>query len=504
MRQRGQTRPGHCGPSNLPWHPVAAVLIACLLPACRGDRIVIGGPYDGDAASDALVDGGTALAIASCPSLPGAPAGIAPLPTSKQLALQRLELAAFMHFGVETFDTSATPSASLFNPTNLDANEWAGELKKAGFGQVTLVAKHHSGFCLWPSAYTEYSVKNSPWKDGHGDVVGEFTNAMHAAGLRVGFYVSPSDNSYPSSSPSYEQYLRNLITELLTAYGPVYEIMFPGDNAPKLDWAGIAQLAHQLQPSTIVFMGPEIATTGADARYVGAQFGVAPPSTSSIADVPNGGPSNVWYLAETDFSDRPNGVWFWNASTPVVSLGDLQSVYFTSVGRNATLVVNVPPSTTGQIDGTDLALLHQFASWYGALYQTNLLFGQPIVADSTWARGGFEAAKAIDGDICTYWAADSNKTAGRLEVTPAAPVTFTLISIREPIELGERTTAYHVEIKRNGIWNKAPTDASGATIAGQVIGQRQLWQLNATTADAIALVIDAAKGTPAIAELGVY
>ncbi len=127
-----------------------------------------------------------------------------------------------------------------------------------------------------------------------------------------------------------------------------------------------------------------------------------------------------------------------------------------------------------------------------------------MTADTTWANPGFEPAKAVDGDICSYWAADSSKMSGRLEVTPASAITFNLISIREPIELGERTTAYHIELKQNGAWNPSPSDISGTTMAGTVIGQRQLWQVNPTTADAIALVIDEAKGPPAIAEFAVY
>ena len=152
---------------------------------------------------------------------------------------------------------------SLFNPTNLDASEWVAALKAAGFRQAKLVVKHTTGFCLWPSAYTDYSVKNSPWKNGQGDVVRDFTDAMHAAGMSVAFYLSPLDDHYPSSSADYETYFRNQLTELLTNYGPVYEIEFNGYQAPTaLDWAGIVQLAHRLQPEVLVYTGAEIAADG--------------------------------------------------------------------------------------------------------------------------------------------------------------------------------------------------------------------------------------------------
>jgi alpha-L-fucosidase len=449
-------------------------------------------------------------AIQSCPTAPGAPPGVAPLPSPAQVAFQRTELAALLHFGLGTFDGTeygnpAVDTPSLFNPTNLDAGQWAAALADAGFRQAKLVVKHATGFCLWPSAYTDYSVKNSPWKNGQGDVVREFTDAMHAAGMRVALFLSPHDDHFPSSSADYETYFLNQLTELLTNYGPVSEIEFNGYQAPtSLDWTGIVQLAHRLQPGVLVYLGPEIAAAGADLRYLGDQTAQASRSTSSVGNVPNGGPSNTWYPAEGPVSDRGLNTWFWHPNDSVISLANLQSIYFTSVGMNATPVVNVPPATTGQLDAPDLDLLRQFGSWYRALYATDLTERQPIAADSTWASPGFEAARAVDGDLCTYWAAAAGQTAGRLEITPPGAVTFSVISLREPIELGERVTSYHLEIKQNGRWNKSPTDTGGAIVAGTLIGQRQLWRLPPTTADAIAIVIDTAKDVPAIAEVGVY
>jgi alpha-L-fucosidase len=479
------------------------------LVACNNEHSL--GVLDlGGRDAGAIDVGSDAAAIPSCPGLPGSPAGVAPLPTPAQAAYQRTELTAYLHFGLNTFDGTeeGAPSKdvpSLFNPTNLDVTQWVRTLKAAGFRQAVLVVKHYTGFCLWPSAYTDFSVKNSPWKNGQGDVVREFTDAMHAEGMRVGFFISPRDDHYTSSSAGYGDYFKNQLGELLTNYGPVYEIEWPGySTSNPLDWKEMAQLAHRLQPGILVWMALEIATTGADVRYSGNQYGQGSRSMSAIGNVPNGGPANVWYPAEGQLSDRGPITWFWHPNTSVISLSDLQSAYFNTVGMNATLILNVPPSTTGQLDTPDVDLLRQFGSWYSSLYKTNLLQGQPVSADSTWASPGFEAGMAVDGNVCTYWAGQAGKTSARLEVTPATPIEVGLISIREPIELGERTTAYHIEIKRNGSWNRSPTDASGATIAGTVIGQRQLWRLGPTTADAIALVIDAAKGVPAIAEFAAY
>lgn len=464
--------------------PLACALLVASA-ACHGDPVVIGARL--------------------CPARPGGPPPVGPLPSPEQLEFQRMELVAYVHFGLATFDQSPNAPATGFDPPRVDTRQWVTALASAGFRMVVFVAKHYDGFCLWPSAYTDYSVKATPWRGGQGDLVRELTQAARAAGLRVGLYLSPWDESFPSTGDGYEGYLRNQLTELMSNYGPVTEFKFPGNHAPAtVDWAGVAALAHALQPETLVWMGPEIATTGVDLRYVGNQTGVADRGTSSVADVPNGGPSNVWYPVDAEVSDRSPGLWFWNADSSVISLGQMQSIYFTTVGRNTTLMFNVAPSTTGLLDAQDLDLLAQFGAWYESLYRTNLLRDQPVVADTTWAAPGFEAARALDDDLCTSWAADGAATSARLEVTPRSPITFTVISIREPIESGERTTAYHVELRQNGSWNRAPVDASGTPIAGTVIGQRQLWQLAPTTADAVALVIDSARGPPAIAEFGAY
>ncbi|HEX2657374.1 MAG TPA: alpha-L-fucosidase, partial [Polyangia bacterium] len=189
----------------------ALCLAACvLLPvasACHGDRVAIGarschGPADG-------------------------PAAVGPLPSAKQREFQRMEQVAYVHFGLATFDQSPAAPASEFNPPGVDTGQWMAGLASAGFRMVVLVAKHYDGFCLWPSAYTEASVKASPWRGGRGDLVREFVDAARAAGLRVGLYLSPWDESFPSTGDGYELYLRSQLTELLSNYGPVDEIKFP-------------------------------------------------------------------------------------------------------------------------------------------------------------------------------------------------------------------------------------------------------------------------------------
>lgn len=477
-----------------------------------------GGSRPGDASGTGGADdagttgaGGGSTGV-TCPAQAGAPTGTPPLPSAAQLSYQRTEMTAFIHYGLATYDGSEqgspSDSPSIFNPSNLNATtvgQWASSLKAAGFGQAMLVTKHSVGFTLWPSKYTDYSVKSSPWMSGKGDVVQLFTDAMHSSGMRPAIYLSPWDQKYPSSKSDYITYFKNQLTEVL-GYGPAYELEFDGANSGTLgtfDWKSVFQFVKQAQPNILIWAGPEIARLATpDLQWIGNENGQASRTTSSL-DTTNCGGGNTWCPYECNTSShRPS--WFWHPGSSPMSLADMQKVYFQTVGMNCTLIFNVPPSQTGEFDPKDLALLQQFASWYSGLYKTNLFAGQPTTSDSTWSAAGFEAAKATDGDICSYWAAASGKTSAQLTVTPASPITINLISVREAIELGERVSKYHVEIQQNGTWNTAPTDRSGSKIQGTVIGNRQLWQLSGTSAQAVRLVIDSAKDVPAIAEFAAY
>ena len=500
--------------------------------SASGGMVGTGGAGGAGAAAPGIQPDGSF--VTTCPDLfksnAGGPPAVTPVPSPEQASYQHTELTAFIHFSLATFDGTEQGNTSdkptVFAPTNLTQdtiNAWVSSLKGAGFRQATLTAKHSIGFCLWPSKSTndcnQYSVAQSNWMNGTGDVVKMWTDAMHVAGMRVGFYLAPWDQHFPSSNTGYQTYLENQLTDLLTNYGPVYELWLDGANSPGsniVDWAHVFRLARQLQPHTLIWAGPEIdqraAATSqpafADLQWIGNENGIASRTSSSLNPSNCGGSANMnaWCAWETNVSDRlPNGDhWFWHPQDTPMPLSSMQSIFFTSVGMNTTFLFNVPPSNTGAFDPKDVTLLQQFGSWYTSLYQTDILKGQPTTADSTWSAAGFDGSKAVDDSVCTYWAAATGKTTGRLEVDPPSPVTFSMLSIREPIELGERATAYHVEIKQNGTWNKAPKDKSGNQIKGTVIGQRQLWQLSQTSADAVAVVIDSARGVPAIAEFGAY
>jgi len=436
-----------------------------------------------------------ALSIA-CAAEPPAP--VPPVPTPSQLAWQRIEMTMFLHFGVNTFTNrewgEGKEDPAIFNPSALDAKQWARTAKDAGFGLVILTAKHHDGFCLWPSKLTDHCVKKSAWKDGKGDVVREFTDACRDAGLKIGLYLSPWDRHERCyGTDDYNTHFKNQLTELLTGYGTIDEVWFDGacgegPNGKKqvYDWDGYYGVIRKLQPQAV------IAICGPDVRWVGNESGVARAGESSVQKRGN---DAVWYPAECDVSIRPGWFYHPNEDAKVKPLDHLLDIYFRSVGRNSVLLLNVPPDRRGLLADPDVKRLQEFRAAIGDMLKTNLAAGKPAAADSV--RGdAFAPAKALDGALDTYWAAEDGKTAARLEVDLGEPREFNLFNVQEPIQLGERSRKYRIEAEQDGKW---------LTLArGTVIGQRNLVGVRRTTARKVALAIEEARGVPAIAEFGVY
>jgi alpha-L-fucosidase len=456
---------------------------------------------DADTGRDAAVDRGVSGDAGSEAGTIVAPAPVLPVPTPDQEAWQRLGLTAFFHFGINTFSGDeigdGTASPSIFNPVGLDASQWVSTLKAAGFRQGTLVVKHHDGFCLWPTKCTSYNVSASPWLGGKGDVVKAYTDAAHAAGFRVGLYLSPLDNHAADSSnaPDYPAKFTCMLNEILTSYGAIDELWFDGNGAPGIDWSGIYTTVRQLQPHTL------IAITGPDIRWVGSEDGMAPLGETSVQKgmASLGQPTGqVWFPSESDVSIRPG--WFYHASQDgqLLGLAALTDIFFNSVGRNSVLILNVPPNTSGLLAAPDVARVGQLGTALHDLFTTNLALGASASADSTFAPAD-AASRAVDGDLDTFWAAAAGRSAGRLEVDLGGSRSVKIVELREPIAFGERATRYHVEAQSTGA-------ATWTTVAsGTVIGERNLLRLTpAVTAQRIALVVEQSRGSPAIAELGVY
>ena len=342
-------------------------------------------------------------------------AGVAPTP--RQLAWQRLELTAFIHFGMNTFTDrewgDGAESPQLFNPTDLDADQWVRVLKDAGFKGLILTCKHHDGFCLWPSAHTTHSVKQSPWKNGGGDVVREVSDACRRAGLRFGIYLSPWDRHDPryGDSPAYNAFFLAQLEELLTGYGEIFEVWFDGACAEgpcgkrqEYDWAAYFALIRRLQPDAVISIeGPDVRWVGNEAgkgrreewsvypygRRLDAEDGTflmnagdctAPDLGSDrlLASLDEGWEYLYWYPAQVDTSIRPG--WFYHTweDDKVKPLHELAAIYRQSVGNNAQLLLNIPPDTRGRLSDKDAARLEEFGRYLRAAYGRNLAEGRPL------------------------------------------------------------------------------------------------------------------------------
>jgi len=412
-----------------------------------------------------------------------------PVPSSSQLLWQRDELAMFIHFGVNTFTNrewgDGKEDPAIFNPTHLDAAQWARTAREAGFKAMVLTAKHHDGFCLWPTKTTRHSVASSPFRGGSGDVVREFVDACRQENLRVGLYCSPWDRNSPvyGDSPRYNDLFVEQLTELLTQYGPVHEVWFDGANGEgpngrkqEYDFPRFWNHVRRLQPDAVMF-----SDAGPDVRWIGNERGVAGDTNWSTVDpsvvpVPgmsgdavmrmlqDGDPAGtVWRPGETDVSIRPG--WFYHPAedTRVKSVEQLVELYFTSVGRNSKLLLNVPPTPDGLLHEADVANLGGMRRRLGELFSQQ----QTQSARRVWRSTG---------------------RAGTLEVALASAMPVSILDAREDITRGQVVSRYVIEGANGDSWT---TLARGTTI-----GFRRLHRVTPVTVSRLRLTIEEALVEP--------
>ncbi len=387
----------------------------------------------------------------------------------------------FFHFGVNTFTDrewgDGKEDPKIFNPTALDCRQWARTAKAAGFKLLILTAKHHDGFCLWPSKFTEHSVKNSTWQNGRGDVVREFTDACRAESLKIGLYLSPWDrNNAAYGSDAYNDYFVNQLTELLANYGKIDEMWFDGANGEgpngkrqEYDWTRYYATIRNLAPQAL------IAISGPDIRWVGNESGVARSGESSITPDgthPDGTPKFKWYPAECDVSIRPG--WFYHSSEDgkLKSLAKLTEIYFASVGRNSVLLMNVPPDQRGLMADVDVNRLREFGNAINGLRD-----------------GGIPAVP-----VAAKTGGDANTVTLMLDFGTARE--FNVLNVQEDIALGERVTKYRIEAEINDAWS--------VLARGSVIGHRNLHAIERTKARRLRLVIEGAKAVPCIEQFSAH
>lgn len=457
------------------------------------------------------------------------PEPILPVPEPKQVEWQQMETYAFIHFGLNTFNDRewgyGDTDPKTFNPTNLDCEQWAQTLVKAGMKGVILTAKHHDGFCLWPFEGTDYSVKNSPWKNGKGNVVKELSEACKKYGLKFAVYLSPWDRHQANyGTPEYLPYFYAQLHDLLTNYGPVFEVWFDGANGGD-GWYGgakdirtidrknyynyprIYEMLDSIQPQAIIFSdgGPGCRWVGNEKGFAGAtnwsflREGEVHPGYEKSYELQYGhADGNQWVPAECDVSIRPG--WFYHPEEDdrVKSPDQLVDLYYRSVGHNATLLLNFPVDRRGLIHPVDSANAVRFHEMIQQQLKTNLVAGMtPKVSNE---RGGdFVASALTDDNFDTYWATEDGVTTADIEFSFDTPTRMNRMMLQEYIPLGQRVKAFVVEYLDKDTWLPVKLNEETTTI-----GYKRLLRFETVQTKGIRIRITDARGPLCLSNVGVY
>jgi alpha-L-fucosidase len=447
----------------------------------------------------------------------------------------RLETYSFLHFTVNTFTGrewgEGDEDPNIFRPEAFEPDSIVSTLKQAGMRGVILTCKHHDGFCLWPTATTAHSIRSSSWRNGKGDIVRDISEAARRHGLLFGVYLSPWDRNNPTyGTPAYIPLYRRQLTELLTNYGPIFEVWFDGanggtgyyggarekrtiDKSTYYDWKNTWALVRKLQPDAVIF-----SDAGPDIRWIGNEKGFAAPTCWETVTPrgEHGGPAvpgdidtqrsiagtvdgAEWMPPECDVSIRPGWFWHANENQKVRTPDDLMDLYFKSVGRGASLLLNVPPDRRGQIFETDAASLREFGQRREAMFKTNLGAKAKLTASNIRANDPrFGPANLLDDNRDTYWATNDNVRTAEVTFEFPAPVTFDVIRIREALPLGQRIRAVAIDVAaKGGKWTPLAKENS--------IGNCRLIRTESKiNAPRVRLSITEAAASPALSEFGLF
>ncbi|WP_242084339.1 alpha-L-fucosidase [Aestuariivivens sediminis] len=457
-----------------------------------------------------------------------APEPYGPLPSERQLTWHDMEYYAFIHFNMNTFtnmewgDGSENPEQ--FNPTQLDTRQWAKTIKDAGMKGVIITAKHHDGFCLWPSQYTEHSVKHSPWKNGKGDVIKELSQACKEHGLKMGIYLSPWDRNHAAyGKPEYVTYFHNQLRELLTNYGDIFEVWFDGanggsgyygganetrkiDNKTYYQWDSVIDIVRELQPEAVIF-----GDGGPGVRWVGNEEGWANetnwcllrrnevyPGYQKYIELRSGHEDGThWVPAECDVSIRPG--WYYHPAedSQVKSLAHLVKIYYESIGRNASLLLNLPVDYRGLVHENDARQLMAFKTQMDKDFSINLAAYTQVTATNVRGNSSrFEAFLVNDNNPDTYWATDDNITQAALTLSFEKPTKVNRIVLEEYIPLGQRVKAFTVEAEVDGIWKLIDEQTT--------IGNKRILRFDTVEALKIRVTISSAKAAITLSNVALY
>ena len=470
----------------------------------------------------------TGILVSQTPNV-APPAPVLPVPTAAQLKWHEMELNAFVHFTTNTFTGLewgyGDEKESVFNPTALDVNQWVKTLKETGFKMLILTCKHHDGFCLWPSKYTEHSIKNSPYKNGKGDLVKEVSDACKKFGLKFGVYLSPWDrNRADYGKPSYITYYRNQLKELFTNYGSITEMWFDGANggdgyyggaretrkidaATYYDWPNTLKMVETMEPEVIFF-----SDAGPGVRWVGNERGIAGETNWNTisTDTLHAGKGGIekllntgsedgdkWVPAEVDVSIRPGWFYHEQEDSLVKSPEKLFDIYLTSVGRGSTLLLNIPPDKRGLFHENDIKSLRGFHQLIQTRFKQNLALNARVTADNH--RGSakeYAATNMVDGNPETYWATSDDVNTATVEIALKQPAVIKYISLQEYIKLGQRVKSFNVEVWKDGAWKQV---ADGTTI-----GYKRIMKIEPVETGKIRINITGSKACPVISTVAIY
>ncbi|WP_054956777.1 alpha-L-fucosidase [Paenibacillus dakarensis] len=457
-------------------------------------------------------------------------------PSDRQAALQEMEFYAFIHFTVNTFTDKewgdGTEDPAIFNPTQFDARQWVESCRDAGMKGLILTCKHHDGFCLWPSQFTEHSVKSSPWKHGEGDIVREVADACRQGGIKFGIYLSPWDRHEPSygDSQRYNTYFINQLRELLTNYGDIFCVWFdgacgegPNGKRQEYDWDAYYSVIRKLQPNAVISVcGPDIRWCGNEAGYCReSEWSVVPESLRSSERVQEKSQQTddrefsrrydsqdrdlgsreiiskeqklVWYPAEVNTSIRPG--WFYHADEDdkVRSLDELLHIYYGSVGGNATFLLNLPPDQRGLIHENDRARLKELGETLRNTFRTNLAEGAAAVASET--RQGYGVQHILDGKRDTFWSPEEGTEQALIEVDLLDEKIINHIVLKEN-PYSQRIERFELEYLENGEWK--------LLYHGTVIGYKRICRFEDLKSRYIRLKINESRWCPTLSAFEVY
>lgn len=456
-----------------------------------------------------------------------APSPLGAVPTKAQMAWQQLETYAFVHFGLNTYNDlewgyGNTP-VSTFNPKELDTDQWVRTLKAAGMKAVLITTKHHDGFCLWPTKTTEYSVKNSPWKNGKGDLVRDLSASCRKYGLKLGIYLSPWDRNHPEyGREGYQQAFHEQIRELTTQYGELFEYWFDGANGGT-GWYGGADEKRNIDPKSyykyeeaakiLRANNPDIMIFGGTVptiRWVGNEEGWAGETNYSTYDMDKEKhykeniwghrAAPMWLPAEVDVSIRPG--WFYHPREDhqVRSVANLTNIYYQSVGRNANLLLNFPVNLDGRIPEKDSINAVRWHQHIQRSFKTNLLRGAKVRASHSRRGKAFSTQHLVDGKYESYWATADSAHSSEIVIELKKPTKLNNISLQEYIPLGQRIEAFTLELRNNrGQWESIETADSLSTV-----GYKRIIRLKPSTTKAIRLRVTKSLGPVVLSEVGAY